>query len=746
MAGLRIRKPGSGLVQLSSSDVAYQLVTTGSALLTSTGENRPQPVVGASVTVSGTNPILAWRSATGAAVTVRGVVASGGNLTYHFRCTSGTPVGLIYWVFDVATNAGNQITGPRMQAWTEQGVKTFDSRAFAMKLSATGSGPNVAVIQSMFAYRLTNEHTRQYSNNINGPWAVASEGSNFAFYLNRGRGFHTAARFNADGSITTGLQQFETFTHGQPTNSDITGEQGGGQSNHTFIDISGLPRASMPSAGSIAVGASHTLREVAVGGAGSVHSITPAVTITPSGGTAPYSYLWERASGSTLVGSYGPQNTTTFQTQANIPPGEAEAIWRCRVSDSAGRVGYSPDVVFRHTVVAVDLVPNPLTLSTINFATNAHHEATSDVTDITGISQPITLRVERYGYTGNIDGALVYVYSGPTAGQWGPWTHVGSFDPRGTGLSYVDFTAQPNSRLHYVIDQFTTSGRRNYAFDLVVWNLSNPGGPAQLSNRRVNLTVDADNNYYPVDYTIDPVSVGPQSFVTNDQYGGVYSPSIPLRGYNQNITLRITISNRSSNMADGTLYFVQAENHGNLSYRREMKFNSGTLVNDVVVPPNFNAMFYFDGITDSGRRTADFDVTITNLSASGAVVASFHCSGVVDNDNNFNISGPPVISVDNSIVYKQDFVFSGSYYGVTSDPGATNVSVSGQGPFTFNWTRIQSLGQNWQVIGTTQPQFYTEGTTSFSNYAQYRLTVTDALGRLSNELYFDVYLNAGDQL
>ena len=110
---------------------------------------------------------------------------------------------------------------------------------------------------------------------------------------------------------------------------------------------------------------------------------------------------------------------------------------------------------------------------------------------VTGINKPITLRVQRYNYSGDIHDIGVHVYRDSGSG----WIHQGTFDPRGGGDQYVDVTVNNGDKIHYAVDARTNEGRRTGTMNMVVFNLSQPGGAVQLSNRSVNVTVDADNNH-----------------------------------------------------------------------------------------------------------------------------------------------------------------------------------------------------------------------------------------------------------
>lgn len=70
----------------------------------------------------------------------------------------------------------------------------------------------------------------------------------------------------------------------------------------------------------------------------------PAVTVTPSGGVAPYNYSWERLNGD---GSTGVENASWNSTRF-LRTGSFlnfyTSTWRCKVTDNAGTIAYSPNL------------------------------------------------------------------------------------------------------------------------------------------------------------------------------------------------------------------------------------------------------------------------------------------------------------------------------------------------------------------------------------------------------------------
>lgn len=258
---------------------------------------------------------------------------------------------------------------------------------------------------------------------------------------------------------------------------------------------------------------------------------------------------------------------------------------------------------------------------------------------ITGINRPITLRVERYNYSGNFDVIAVNVYRDSGAG----WVHQGSFDPRNTaGYQYVDFTVNNGDKIHYAVDARTTEGRKTGSMNMVVWNLSQPGGSVQLSSRNANMTVDNDNNFNVPAYTLDPISMPTLSVVSNENSAWTNTGVIAVAGINRPVTLRFTRNNQWDNFAPGStgtrrLFVYHSVNSGS-SWNEHIIGGGAGAVLDVTVNSGdlLHIRTWFD--TTTGRGESSFTGYITNLQT-GAQLSSFNVSGVVDDDNNYNIGG-----------------------------------------------------------------------------------------------------------
>jgi hypothetical protein len=73
--------------------------------------------------------------------------------------------------------------------------------------------------------------------------------------------------------------------------------------------------------------------------------VSDPVTCTPDGGTAPYSYLWERVSGDvvTIDSSTSAETTFSFVNSSGSFVMKT-GVYRCRVTDATATVVFSPDV------------------------------------------------------------------------------------------------------------------------------------------------------------------------------------------------------------------------------------------------------------------------------------------------------------------------------------------------------------------------------------------------------------------
>ncbi|WAC59773.1 RHS repeat domain-containing protein [Brevundimonas sp. SL130] len=340
---------------------------------------------------------------------------------------------------------------------------------------------------------------------------------------------------------------------------------------------------------------------------------------------------------------------------------------------------------------------------------------------VTGINQPITLRVERYNYSGNLNEVYVNVYRDSGSG----WVHQGSFDPRNSGYQYVDFTVNNGDKIHYAIDGRTYDGRKTGTMNMVVWNLSQPGGAAQLSNRTANITVDNDNNY-PI-RNVSPVDWDNGHFETNANIGAGATSYRTISGIEAAVTLRADLQNitgQGYNLADGGDFYIESATRGRLA---STPWRNGGSVS-AVVQPGEQIRFYTDAFTSQGRKQYGFDVQVYNATT-GAHIDHHYQSGILDADNNWGYGATVTLSNADMYVF-EEVVRAGR--PVTAS-GSVTFTVAGS---SGTWTAAVEL-QN--VTGST-PTTSVSGTTAYvrisgstARYSsgQYRIRITDANGTVS---------------
>lgn len=77
---------------------------------------------------------------------------------------------------------------------------------------------------------------------------------------------------------------------------------------------------------------------------GSGFAVTDTVMTSVTGGTAPYSYFWERQSGDSSTSALPPNQPGASFGRSGSAFNLYDSIWRCRVTDNVGTIGYSPNV------------------------------------------------------------------------------------------------------------------------------------------------------------------------------------------------------------------------------------------------------------------------------------------------------------------------------------------------------------------------------------------------------------------
>ena len=730
----------AGNLQASTDRYTMGLSGHSSLLMTDTGMTHPQPRVRGQIVVSGVNPYVVVYPPQGKAVFIERCQPISGGFRITFGAVSSQPVAFQYWVYDVPSAAfkdpalasmGVQVFDPNFvvtydaatdtlepvalveiptppsQAGATDGSVNYDRYSLVDLRSVTiPAGRKYGVIFSGFANIQCMQDTGQYASGSGYPNDVPSfdpDGTDGP------TGNYQWRRMQLDtlwsGCLIEGdqlfvgnsfIEQFEGwYPIGQEEHLNTIGK-----SRFMIVDITNLSSTGLPeNPNAPVVNASATERKVSINGPTQT-TYSPQVTLSISGGAGPYTVKWERVSGSTTVVAYGSSTSTTFQTQVfNQQPSTTHtAIWRARVVSATNVVGYSPEVTFIHEAGAysVDLVPDAVSFSPITINSPEPDVAwVGSARTITGINQPITLRVERYSYNGNLDGAMVDVVVRDAAGVE---KFNSYFDAKGTGLAYLDVTVQNGWSVGYYAHAVTNSGRKSATWNMVVWNLSNPGGSVQISSQPVSAVVDNDDNFnIPDDFVPNAVNWSNISGSTNDASFFLANPEQTISGVNKPIVIRATITNvvKSSNIISNSrldfqrdgVYVHDTSGIGN-GFWTQATLTSGQV-----------CRFIAHAGTSAGTGTLSYTVTVTNQSTGGTVLDTFTVNQTVDADNNHNVAPTPD--------YTPNAISVGNLSLNTNEPsGLTNASffqITGiNQQITVQFTR----GNQWDSGGIFTRRLY----------------------------------------
>lgn len=658
---------------LGANAFGLGLLTHGAITLVNDNQTHPQPMVVGQVTVAGVNPVLAFKA--NQQVNVYGAANSGGSFTFYFRAQSSVALGLQYWVFDTATQAMRDPTLADVEAaiFDEYGVKTFDLTMLFMKVAdvietpsppneipfgfgggslgehvdlAVPAGRTYAIVQSTPFFLNTTYDTGAYGTGQYPPELNIGDGEpplGMTWRYQTLESYFSTGGYVNGSTIRAGITRFEFWQQWNPRGATPHLNMDG-ECRHLVIDVTGLPSTPLPNPNTPNVAISAASRSVSVSSATNATTDTPAVSITISGGAAPYSINWVRQSGSTAVVPAGSSTTTSFSTRVTnqVPGTSVSAIYVANVTDALGATRSSDPVTFTHTVGAVDKAPDPVTLNGMSPTTtgNVLGDTASNAIQIAGINASITLRWERYAAAGSIDAITVVVQKAASAS--GPWTDVGSFNPLLGGYQYADAPANNGDWFRYVIrGAATNAGRKVYTFNLTVWNLDLNNQIA--ADRPVSITVDSDDNYYQPDFTPDLIDWANISGSTNDAtfFGGNAAQTIA--GINQTITVRATISNV---VKTGNIVFnSRLDVHRNSSYAHDTTtLNNGAWA-ETTVTNGQTLQFYAHAGTSAGTAAISYTVTVTNVTT-GAILDTFTVNQTVDADNNYNVAPTPDYTLD----------------------------------------------------------------------------------------------------
>ncbi|MFZ4165319.1 hypothetical protein [Brevundimonas sp. NPDC058933] len=393
-----------------------------------------------------------------------------------------------------------------------------------------------------------------------------------------------------------------------------------------------------------------------------------------------------------------------------------------------------------------DETPDTINFPTFNVSSNDPDVSWSSTSygthTVTGINRPITVRFERYDFTGN---AVLHI----DCFIWPPgasdWQHVGYFTASNGGYQSLDVPNIVNgTRIAMNPHAISTGGRRTASCRLVLWSMTGTGGQF-MTTGTCQFVVDNDNNYTTPDTTPDPVgalnAIAPS---TTAEVAWGAPRNFQITGINQPITLRVTKSHvaQSGNLARKWLYVRTGTDGTNFNEIAILQSDNQTF--DFTVSNGTWVQFGIQVLTSSGYANAQWNVTVSNLTA-GGTITSMGVNATVDSDNNFNMPVGPTGSLTPSFISGYNSAWD-TFRPVTASASASLSISGGSGPY--------SVVAELQNVNGTQPLTSTATNSvtvrvSSANYVyatgQVRARITDANNQVgySNWINYELQIDSG---
>lgn len=243
-----------GTIQIDQDYINLCLSAKGTMTTSNDGLVHPQPMEVATISVNGSNPLLALRGPTGKRLNVERVSVSGNIFTFRVKSQSSSSFTFSYWVFDKAEWAMSGNLGVGLQVFKGNGEVAFDSGSRPLRIvdvvdfgqptstipNTTGTftqeasigvpgGRTFATIQGANCYVATQWDTGQYSNSsgypeeieedpVNNPVEPGGPPPGSTWRMQYLEGF-TSTSCNNGSSLLVGISQFEEFKGWYPMGS-----------------------------------------------------------------------------------------------------------------------------------------------------------------------------------------------------------------------------------------------------------------------------------------------------------------------------------------------------------------------------------------------------------------------------------------------------------------------------------------------------------------------------------------------
>jgi YD repeat-containing protein len=264
-----------------------------------------------------------------------------------------------------------------------------------------------------------------------------------------------------------------------------------------------------------------------------------------------------------------------------------------------------------------DLTPNAVDWSNLSGSTAGNAVLTAaSFQQITGISQPITLRIQINGLAGDLSSFQQNIHYNPTGAggsAGGPWNHAEIT----TNNGYYDVTIEPGQWIYFDANAATVAGARSGSWTTTVTNLTTG---AIIDTFTVSMAVGTASPN-AVDWSNLSGSTSGNAVLTAASFQQI-------TGINQPITLRVQVSGLIGDLSSfqQNIHYNPtgaAGSSGGPWNHAAITGNNGTF--DFIIEPG--QWIYFDAhaTTVAGARSGGWTTTVTNLTT-GAVIDTFTAS------------------------------------------------------------------------------------------------------------------------
>lgn len=577
------------------------------------------------------SPIIAMHgTGTGGAFGVIATSRSGNTWTFRVIGYQHLPT-FNYFIYDIPSATGS---GAGFEVYKADGSIAFSS--FYRPLSVVG------VMQSEgIGINLT--QGRQYAVAFNSEIALEvfedhhTNGSIWSYYTYQLIAAGVFNNANANGkyeaiilsnAIAGGV--YEGAVNIPPPSGDLG--SWGSASTGIIIDVTD-DGATTPVDPSFGVSVNATSRTVTGTGSGTTTNTT--ITASTNGGTAPFSYQWDKTGGDTQVVASGSSTAAAFRTQVvNQTSGtDYTSTWICMVKDAAGRTAYSPQVTFRHIQPWQNLNPNAVDWPNISGTAATGGATTAGASrTISGITGPINIRATISNFTGTNVAATSSIDTYVAGARRGGSSGLGNGN-------WSAGDASNNQAVHFVaiLNPANTALQASASYTVTITNQTTG---ATLDTFTVNQTA---NTSPPAPDKPDPISFPPINIVSNTPTPTALGTPFQIRGISQAINMRFERYNPSIPTGSTLTLKLQRATSESGPWTNLGNFTdfSGIHGRDVTGVTN-GTWFRIDATatTESGKKTVKFDLAVWNLTRNEQLIRVNNNTIVADNDNNHNILEP----------------------------------------------------------------------------------------------------------